>query len=897
MKPCQPGKRPNTAPPMQPVVLQQPQTPRATAEWPARRLVQPTSLQRVLGDGDDGRWFALNGGRLYCVQTLTGMFPDTGWHQPGEMGGVWSPPIKLFDGYWLGLRSATGAHDDTHTGAHAGADVAMAGVAVSMTDSAEGADIIWLTQPDAWELTAEGAIHHYMAPALGLVVTRRAWIVPHESALVLDVFIAALGAHGPMLVRDVECGLVARSDLHGAWLAEEQLGLMDGDDVGAYDADLRAITLADTRHPDWSACVGAVGASPVARDVGPQVWGPQRTAGRGTGAALWYRLSPTEERPAHLRFLLTGPTGASAAATETFQAYAGSASACRRLDQAHREASARFQAPLTRCILRTSDATFDEMFAWTKANLAWLQLDIPGLGKAPMGGIADFPWWFGCDTEYGLLPMLAAGQGTEAGAALRTLAALSQRVNGNGRVLHEISSSGAVSDRGHLVETPLFTRALYATYRWTGDRALVRDLYPFCAQGLLRYTLGERREAGELVPQGRSMIETPEMHGNVQTLDVGAYTAEALEMLAELRDELGGELGGDAADVLAGAPDVLRTSAGMRSEAERLRGQLRAEWWLPQEDFFGDLRASEGELRGMLARFEALPAPDPSVLLSIARLRDALTMDEQRVEREPLERRRPWLLLHYVQALAAEAGLPTPEQAGRIFRRMATPEWMTEYGIVLNAITDRHVMSLPTGALATALARYGESDAALAAIQRLIAAFGKATPGTISEFSPDAGCFLQLWSSYGVIWPVVRYFFGLDPDVACHRLVCAPQLPSAWPLARLEAVPLGEALVDVRVGVTDDNLRVHLVISDPHWEVTLGAPGPASATAPTATLNGAPVTLERRQAAPADGRWLWLAPARRGAVAYELHVQWHTPTATSAADHDDLVNHTLLREQ
>ena len=28
-----------------------------------------------------------------------GSFPEIGWHIPGEMGGIWDHPIKLFDGF------------------------------------------------------------------------------------------------------------------------------------------------------------------------------------------------------------------------------------------------------------------------------------------------------------------------------------------------------------------------------------------------------------------------------------------------------------------------------------------------------------------------------------------------------------------------------------------------------------------------------------------------------------------------------------------------------------------------------------------------------------------------------------------------------------------------------
>ena len=43
------------------------------------------------------------GERAYVVGSEAGRFPATGWHIRGEMGGVWSPPIKLLDGIWFAL--------------------------------------------------------------------------------------------------------------------------------------------------------------------------------------------------------------------------------------------------------------------------------------------------------------------------------------------------------------------------------------------------------------------------------------------------------------------------------------------------------------------------------------------------------------------------------------------------------------------------------------------------------------------------------------------------------------------------------------------------------------------------------------------------------------------------
>ena len=51
----------------------------------------------------DDRRFVTTGDRAYEVGTEAGRYPAMGFHTRGEMGGVWSPPIKLLDGIWFGI--------------------------------------------------------------------------------------------------------------------------------------------------------------------------------------------------------------------------------------------------------------------------------------------------------------------------------------------------------------------------------------------------------------------------------------------------------------------------------------------------------------------------------------------------------------------------------------------------------------------------------------------------------------------------------------------------------------------------------------------------------------------------------------------------------------------------
>src|SRR5215208_4981219 len=43
------------------------------------------------------------GTRAYAIGFEDGRFYANGWHITGEMGGVWTPPLKLVDGVWFGV--------------------------------------------------------------------------------------------------------------------------------------------------------------------------------------------------------------------------------------------------------------------------------------------------------------------------------------------------------------------------------------------------------------------------------------------------------------------------------------------------------------------------------------------------------------------------------------------------------------------------------------------------------------------------------------------------------------------------------------------------------------------------------------------------------------------------
>src|SRR5438874_9632603 len=49
------------------------------------------------------RRYVAAGDRAYDLGSEDGRFPAMGFHTRGEMGGIWTPPIKLLDGIWFGI--------------------------------------------------------------------------------------------------------------------------------------------------------------------------------------------------------------------------------------------------------------------------------------------------------------------------------------------------------------------------------------------------------------------------------------------------------------------------------------------------------------------------------------------------------------------------------------------------------------------------------------------------------------------------------------------------------------------------------------------------------------------------------------------------------------------------
>ena len=160
-----------------------------------------------------------------------------------------------------------------------------------------------------------------------------------------------------------------------------------------------------------------------------------------------------------------------------------------------------------------------------------------------------------------------------------------------------------------------------------------------------------------------------------------------------------------------------------------------------------------------------------------------------------------------------EMGIADEAKAHIALENMHTPQFIGPWGMYLAGTSDKHTMTISTGVMAAAQLRYGYPDRALDLIERIFATLGKASPGCISEMSPDYGCFVQAWTVYAVMVPVVRYFFGIQPmydeGKESHVLVLDPNPPIAsWGQAELSKVPVLDGQISISYKICPDSKAV-----------------------------------------------------------------------------------------
>jgi glycogen debranching enzyme len=786
---------------------------------PTRSTTQKLDQKRYVAAGD----------RAYAIGSEDGRFPPMGWHIRGEMGGVWAHPIKLLDGYWFAL------------------------------------DGQWI--PQATKFTSGAGFAHMKFPTTdGLNVTRTEFS-PDGSPVVL----VGLTLQNPNSTsKSVELTMDARSEIMAAypwgWTRPNAKDCNGKDEASVdkqsgtltfNDSSLPCKVITDQPHTTGYATVGA-STKPASVSTGDQFWGPvvsneERDGylenGNGTGGELVWNLNLDSNQERTIWIAVAGSNSSQSEAQSAMQ------SALQNPDNLLTQKVNGRQALLAQTKVSLPDPALRNAFDWGKLNMADLtrtvtdakirDVDEGGAYPAPTAtipkltgigaGYPDYPWYFGTDGAYTAYPLVASGQWDTAKAHLRSIRDVSRAVNGStGKVVHEVVTDGSVywgtnADPGNTNETAQFATAVDLLWRWTGDNGFRDEMYDFVNDGMHYITSSECPVSdphnqgspqgtcdkdGDGWPEGYGMVERGGM--GEEKLDNTAYTWQALRALQHMAESKG-----DTA-----------TATWADGKADGMEAKFGAAWWMPAENLYADSLCNSPNAN-----------PDPSWT-------NYCTQAGQQLQQK-----------HWINATPMETLLAPQNRATTALNILESGDFTGSCGLFHTGrdggptgAGELKCWTLPTSVMAVAEANYGRlGDKQAPFYMKSIAnQLDLEMPGALPEISPspeynpfvdfrERAMFMQAWSSYGVQWPVIHQFLGIDPNVPAGSLSVVPDIPDSWPRLSVQNLKVGGGTMSASASRSGKQYTTE-VSAPAGWKMTIGQTLPAGSTVKSVTLDGKSTT-------------------------------------------------------
>jgi hypothetical protein len=782
------------------------------------------------------------GTRAYSIGFEDGRFYANGWHITGEMGGIWTPPLKLLDGVWFGL------------------DGQWVGPATKFSSG--------------W-----GYTRYDLPTTAGLGVQRTDFIPDGRRGALFGLRITNPGA-----ARTATLSVDAHSELMGQYPwgftgvtpnASDNLP-----DSGSYDGqnlvftDNGALPGAPVHH--YAALVGT-SLTPTSGAIGGQFWGPQpghRCTGTEPGAPADPKPSACDDGPfgrgtgGELTYSVSLPAGgAKTIWLGVAGSDAGSGVAQQELSRVLRDPSAALAAKVasrrqlseqTQLSL-PGDPLTQNAIEWGKQNLADLTLSARNLqirwtnqGKqfpAPLGtvpratwigaGYPDYPWIFGTDGEYTAFAAVAVGQFQAIEDHLRTLRDISDILNNrSGVVVHESVSDGSIWF-GHdsrqtnpdgttaydfnTDETVKFPSAVALVWRWTGDNGFRDEMYNFAVRNL-RYVVRNLDADHDGWPEGLGNVERPGM--GPEKLDNAVYFIRGLYDLADM----------------ARAKHDIATLAWTTGLARWLQHRFDRTWWYRAASQYADSLNDPGNVQSFQKHW--------------------IGQTPMEVELQVNGRTVPGLapFNHGDTALAGRENdcfSGTPPFNPGLFH--------TGCGGGPTGQGERVIFGLTTSIQSVGEGNYGRLGPGEQ--QRYIHALAEpmfsepATGGTPDEQpgampeifpSPDQGAnidrcwtcrsmFMQAWGNYGTAWPVVHQWLGVRPDLGNRQVDFVPQVPQGQTRVQGRDIRLGDGSADVLATHNGNRYRTEITTTHVARNVVIGHTLPRGTRPALVVLDGRPL--------------------------------------------------------
>jgi hypothetical protein len=791
---------------------------------PAAAQAAPRELS--ITDRLQDRRYAAAGERARIIGFEDGRFYANGWHIAGEMGGIWSEPIKLVDGVWFGI-------DDEWVG--------------PATRFTSGWGYVRFDLPTTGGLRLERtdfAPDGRRGGLIGLKMTN-----PGSSARTVTV---RVDAHSELLAEypwSFDNTPHARDQLpdtatveDGALLFREQGALPHPNatphDYAAYVASDRRSSAAEVntaanghRGPQGTNVCTAQ-EPPSACDDGP--------FGKGAGGQLRYRVTVRAHDSETLWIAVMGSDK-------------GPRDARSELRAALRDPARQLKAKIesrerwgdhTRLSL-PGDRRLEAAVDWGKQNVLDLtrvseDLQIRWLDQgfqytAPLGtvdrarwvgaGYPDYPWMFATDGEYTAFASVAMGQFEAIKDHLIGLRDVSEILNeGSGIVTHEVISEGSnwfgedsINPRNgrynfNTDETVKYPSAVALIWRWTGDDRFRHDLYDFSVRGM-RAVVDRLDTDDDGWPEGSGNVEREGM--GIEKLDNSVYLIRGLYDLADL----------------AAAEGDRETREWASDLARRLHQRFEDAWWFPGSpdgpqyaDSIDDPPVGSDNNKQQDKHWIGVTPMEAELTIGGMAVPGLATFDHGNQalalrETDCYSGQRPYNLGLFHTGCG---GGPTGAGERTIFG----------LNTAIQAVGEGNYGRLGPGQQQ----RYTDAEAEPMFGQPYTGGTPDEQPGSLPEIlpSPDfdntgpndaniercwscRAMFVQAWGHYGTVWPVVHQQLGVRPDMGRDALEVVPQVPSTAPIAGRD-IRLGHGELDL-VAASRAGNRYRTTVDTGHLKV------------------------------------------------------------------------------
>ncbi len=713
--------------------------------------------------------FVIAGNRVYMVGHQDGSFPELGWHIKGEMGGIWDHPIKLMDGF--------------------DAELILNGTSKKLEKS------------DSFTNFPTTNIHDYNLTDLNLNIERWQFVPDHKEGIVIQYIMKNTGNDA----LEFQFKFTGHTDLRPTWLGE-RTQMVDGKDEANYNSEMDIWQITDTNNP-WSVVFGADIKSNVNASE------PYSYSGNGVSRSLTYPISLASKEKKIINIVVSGSYISNEASLSSYKDILAN------FNTYFIGKQSRYKALAEQSKLTIPDKNIQQAFEWLKYNCDWLVQTVPEIGTGITAGIPDYPWWFGVDSEYALKGYMAIGQKDVVYSTIKLLDSVSNTINGNGRIIHEMSSNGAVFNPGNINETPQFASLIWEIYKWNGDLNFLKTYFPTIKKGL-EWLMTENDTNKNLFPDGFGMME---IHGmDSEMIDVAVYNQRAFEDASKIALELGQE-------------ELSKKYADLAAE---LKTKINAEFWSEEFNSYADFIGTDAQalklIDDAIVRADTLNKPWAV---------EELKKTKQQILAHPSNQLKPFVLHHnWVVNTPMEMGIADPEKAEKALK--TAESFINPFGVFVTGIdrdesagTDEGsfkgstsfsytgaVMTLPTSVLTIAENNYGNPDKALNYIKRMTKSFSYAFPGSMYEVSPDYGMITQAWTIYGYAIPIIQQFFGIRPIASIKTVTIQPQMPTEWNNASLENVEIADNSVSVFYKRSNTEVDLKVVQTNTKWTLDIVIP-------------------------------------------------------------------------